>query len=158
MRRPVKRKIITDPDRKYNSVLVSKFINRIMWSGKKTIAERIVYGVLDKAAKETKKPALEFLEIVLENAGPQVELRSRRVGGANYQVPHEVKADRKIILALRWIIDAARKVKGKPMMTKLYDEMIAAYNNEGSAVKKKIDTHRMADANKAFAHFAWGRK
>jgi len=155
MRRPVKRKTSIEPDRKYNSFLIAKFVNRIMKNGKKTVAERIVYTALDKAEKQTKKPALEFIDAVIENAGPQVELRSRRVGGANYQVPYEVKADRKISLALRWIIEAAQKTKGKPMSEKLFTEMMSAYNNEGNAIKKRNDTHRMAEANKAFAHFAW---
>ncbi len=158
MRRKVKKKIIVEPDRKYNSLIVARIINRVMHDGKKTISEKIIYGSLQKIEDKTKKPALEVLDQIIENAGPQVELRSRRVGGANYQVPHEVKVERKVTLAFRWIIDSARKAKGKPMADKLFEEMFAAYNNEGSAVKKKNDTHRMADANKAFAHFSWGKK
>ena len=155
MRKPVKKKIILEPDYKYSSLLVTKLINRVMQSGKKSVAEKIVYGVLERAEKELKKPALEVLDAALNNAGPQLELRSRRVGGANYQVPHEVRGERKVALAMRWILDAARGQKGKPMQEKLAAEIINAYNNTGAAIKKKQDTHRMADANKAFAHFAW---
>ncbi|MFH1769434.1 MAG: 30S ribosomal protein S7 [Parcubacteria group bacterium] len=158
MRKKIKKKIVAKPDRKYNSLLVSRLINQIMHSGKKTIAEKIVYSTFERLEKQTKKPALEILEVIITNAGPQVELRSRRVGGANYQVPHEVKTDRKVTLAFRWIVDAARKAKGKPMAERLYTEMLGAYNNEGTAIKKRSDIHRMADANKAFAHFAWGSR
>ena len=155
MRKPVKKKIILEPDYKYSSLLVTKLINRVMQSGKKSVAEKIVYGVLERAEKELKKPALEVLDAALNNAGPQLKLRGRRVGGANYQVPHEVRGERKVALAMRWILDAARGQKGKPMQEKLAAEIINAYNNTGAAIKKKQDTHRMADANKAFAHFAW---
>lgn len=155
MRRAIKRRQPIEPDRKYNSTLVASFINKIMQSGKKTIAERIVYGALERSEKKIGKPALETLNLAIENAGPQLELKSRRIGGANYQVPYEVKGDRKSTLALRWIIEAARSGKGKPMEEKLAEEIINACNNTGIAVKKKQDTHRMADANKAFAHFAW---
>ena len=155
MRRKVKKKIVIEPDYKYSSLLVMGIINKIMKNGKKTIAEKIVYGALEKAEKELKKPALEVLDIALNNAGPQLELKSKRVGGANYQVPHEVTPARKNALALRWMIDAAQKAKGKPMMEKFYIEILNAYNNTGTAIKKKLDTHKMAEANKAFAHFAW---
>jgi small subunit ribosomal protein S7 len=155
MRRKVKKKIIIEPDFKYSSLLVMGIINKIMKNGKKTIAERIVYSALEKAEKELKKPALEVLDIALNNAGPQLELKSKRVGGANYQVPHEVTPARKNALALRWMIDAAQKAKGKPMAEKFYIEIMNAYNNTGTAIKKKLDTHKMAEANKAFAHFAW---
>ena len=134
---------------------MASFINKIMQNGKKNIAEKIVYGALEKAEKKIGKPAMEIFNIVIDNAGPQLELKSRRIGGANYQVPYEVKGDRKTTLAFRWIIEAARKGKGKPMVDKLVEEMINAFNNTGVAVKKKQDTHKMADANKAFAHFAW---
>ncbi|HEY4506738.1 MAG TPA: 30S ribosomal protein S7 [Candidatus Paceibacterota bacterium] len=155
MRKPVKKKIVVEPDYKYNSILVAILINKIMYSGKKSTAEKIVYGAFDKLEKELKKPALDIFNVALENAGPQLELRSRRVGGANYQVPHEVRGERKLALALRWIIDASRSQKGKPMSEKLAVELINAHNNTGAAIKKKQDTHRMAEANKAFAHFAW---
>lgn len=155
MRRPVKKRAVVEPDLKYSSILVAKLINKIMEAGKKSIAARIVYGALDKAEQSVKKPAMEVLQQAFDNAGPTMELKSRRIGGANYQVPIEVKPDRRIALAVRWIIDAARSVKGKSMQDKLAEEIINAYNNTGGAIKKKNDTHRMAEANKAFAHFAW---
>jgi small subunit ribosomal protein S7 len=155
MRRATKRRQPLEPDRKYNSILVAGFINKIMMNGKKNIAEKIVYGALEDAEKKIGKPAMEVLDMVIENAGPQLELKSRRIGGANYQVPYEIKGDRRMTLAFRWIIEAARNGKGKPMEQKLTEELINAFNNTGVAVKKKQDTHRMADANKAFAHFAW---
>ena len=155
MRKPIKKKITLEPDYKYSSLLVTKLINKIMQEGKKSIAEKIVYGALERAEKELGKPALEVLDMALNNAGPQLELKSKRVGGANYQVPHEVRGERKYALAFRWIINASRSQKGKPMQIKLAQEIINAYNNTGVAIKKKMDTHRMAEANKAFAHFAW---
>ena len=155
MRRPIKKKIVLEPDLNFQSLLVAKMINRIMQEGKKAIATRIVYNALAILEEKTKKPALEALDIAIMNAGPNMELKSRRIGGANYQVPIEVKPERKNALAIRWMIDAARSAKGKPMEQKLSEELINAFNNTGGAVKKKLDTHRMADANKAFAHFAW---
>ncbi len=158
MRRPVKHRIPIEPDLKYQSILVAKMINRVMSEGKKSIATHIVYGALEKLEEKTQKPALEALDIAISNAGPNMELKSRRVGGANYQVPIEVKPERKMSLAIRWMIEAARGAKGKPMDEKFAEEMLNAFNNAGGAVKKKLDTHRMADANKAFAHFSWGNK
>ncbi|HZZ99141.1 MAG TPA: 30S ribosomal protein S7 [Candidatus Paceibacterota bacterium] len=155
MRRPVKHRIQIEPDLIHQSVLVSKFINNIMMDGKKSIASRIVYQALDRVATETKKPALEALELAINNAGPNVELKSRRIGGANYQVPVEVRPERRTALAMRWIIDAARAVKGKPMADRLAEELLNTINNTGGAIKKKADVQRMAEANKAFAHFAW---
>ncbi|MEK7583454.1 MAG: 30S ribosomal protein S7 [Patescibacteria group bacterium] len=155
MRRKVTNRKLTEPDVQFNSVLVAKIISQVMRSGKKSIAERIVYGALKQAETQLKKPALEVLELAIENAGPKVELKSRRIGGANYQVPYEITPERKLTLALRWMIGAARSGKGKPMETKLFEEFVNAVNNTGVAVKKKLDMHRMADANKAFAHFAW---
>lgn len=155
MRRPIKKRGALEPDIKYSNVLVSKFINHIMQEGKKTIAMKIVYDAMDMAAKKLNKPALEVFEQAIANAGPSMELKSRRVGGANYQVPIEVRPERKTALAMRWIIDSSRSQKGKAMAEKLSDELANAFNNTGGAVKKKLDTHRMADANKAFAHFAW---
>jgi small subunit ribosomal protein S7 len=155
MRRPVKKRIALDPDLKYSSVLIAKFINRIMQEGKKAVATRIVYGALEIAEKKLDKPAMEIFDKAIENAGPSMELKSRRVGGANYQVPIEVRPEKRIYLASRWIIDAARSAKGKAMDLRLAEELMNAYNNTGNAVKKKNDTHRMAEANKAFAHFAW---
>lgn len=155
MRKPLKKKRILEADAVYSSPLITRFVNFIMQSGKKSVAEKIVYTALSKIEKQISKPVLEILDTVVQNAGPQLELKSRRVGGANYQIPYEVKIERRQILALRWIIEAARKAKGKPMADKLVLEMTNAYNNTGVAVKKKQDTHRMAEANKAFAHFAW---
>ncbi len=155
MRKPLKKKLILEPDYKYSSLLVAKMINKVMERGKKSVSEKIVYGALERLEKETKKPALEALDASLDNAGPQLELKSRRIGGANYQVPYEVKGERKMALALRWVIDAARSGKGKPMQDKLAEELINAYNNTGTAIKNKMDTNKMAEANKAFAHFAW---
>ncbi len=155
MRRPVKKRNVVEPDLKYGSPLVAKLINKVMDSGKKSIATRIIYGALLRAEEKIGKPAMEVLETAMMNAGPNQELKSRRIGGANYQVPIEVKPERKTTLAIRWIIEAARSGKGKAMEEKLAEEIINAFNNTGGAVKKKLDTHRMADANKAFAHFAW---
>ncbi|OGN09179.1 MAG: 30S ribosomal protein S7 [Candidatus Yanofskybacteria bacterium RIFCSPHIGHO2_02_FULL_41_11] len=155
MRRPVKKRAQVEPDLKYSSVLISKLINVIMQDGKKATASKLVYSALEIAEKKLNKPALEIFEQALQNASPNVELKSRRIGGANYQVPIEVRPERKVALAFRWIREAARSQKGKPMSDKLAEEIINAYNNTGGAVKKKNDTHRMADANKAFAHFAW---
>ena len=155
VRKPLKKKNIVEPDFKYSSPLVAVFINKIMKEGKKSIAEKIVYHALERAEKELGKPALEALDTALNNAGPQLELKSRRIGGANYQIPYEVRGERKMALAMRWIIDAARSGKGKPMEEKLAQEIVNAFNNTGIAIKKKTDTHKMAEANKAFAHFAW---
>lgn len=155
MRRPVKKKSFSKPDIKYSNLLVAKLINYLMESGKKSVAVKIAYHAFDIAEKKTGKPGLEIFEKALENAGPNMELRSRRIGGANYQIPREVRPERKTILALRWIINAARSQKGKAMEQKLAEELINAANNTGNAVKKKSDTHRMAEANKAFAHFTW---
>ena len=142
-------------DSRFKDKNISKFINIIMLDGKKTIAEKILYFILDKISKEKKMDANKFFYDVLNNVKPRVEVRSRRVGGATYQVPIEVKVDRSQALAIRWIIDAARKRSGRNMKTKLYQEFLDAHNNKGGAVKKREDTHRMADANKAFAHFRW---
>jgi small subunit ribosomal protein S7 len=156
MRRKVKNRNIVAPDFVYNSQKLEKFINYIMWSGKKETARKVVYSALDIIKEKTNNPnPLEVFDLALRNAGPATEVRSKRIGGANYQVPVEVRAERKLALAMRWIRDAARGGKGKPMATKLADEIIAASKNEGSAIKKKEDTHKMAEANKAFAHFAW---
>ncbi len=141
---------------KYNSTRVEKFINSVMWDGKKSTARKVVYDALDIIKEQTKvENPLEIFETAIRNVGPAMEIRSRRVGGANYQVPREVRPERKNALAFRWILLAARGGKGKPMAQKLATELIAAANNEGSAIKKRDDTLRMAEANKAFAHFAW---
>lgn len=156
MRRPVKNRNIAGPDIKYSSVKVEKFINSVMWDGKKSTARKVVYDAFEQIKELTKtENPIEVFETAIRNVGPQMEIRSRRVGGANYQVPREVSPERRQALAFRWILLAARGGKGKPMAEKLAAELIAAANNEGSAIKKKEDTHRMAESNKAFAHFAW---
>lgn len=155
MRRPVKKRAVIEPDTKYSNVLVAKFINKIMEAGKKSVARKIVYSALEFAEKQTKKPALEVFQKAMDNVSPSVELKSKRVGGANYQVPVEVRQERRTALAIRWIVDSARSQKGKPMAEKLAGEFINAFNNTGGAIKKKQDVQRMAEANKAFAHFSW---
>jgi small subunit ribosomal protein S7 len=152
-RRAEKRYIKPDP--KYNDLLVAKFINYMMWDGKKTTARKIVYESLDLLEQRTKKPALEVFKKAVNNVQPYVEVRSRRVGGATYQVPMEVRPERRIALAFRWIRNYSRERKDKTMTLKLAAELLAASNGEGSSVKKKDDVHRMAEANKAFAHFKW---
>lgn len=142
------------PDIIYDSVLVSKLVNYVMRKGKKTVAAKIVYQAFDLIKKKTKKEPLDIFEGALKNAAPLLEVRPKRVGGATYQVPVEVRGDRKIALAMRWIVGAAKARKGKPMAEKLSEELILAYNNEGSTIKKKLDMHRMAEANRAFAHFS----
>ena len=144
---------IVDP--KYKSVIIPKLINSIMLDGKKTIAEKIVYDAIDKIKSKSKDEPLTVFNEAINNVRPNVEVRSRRVGGATYQVPVEVKANRGQALALRWIIDATRKRKNKTMSEKLYFEILDASQNKGSAIKKREDTHKMAESNKAFAHFRW---
>ncbi len=156
MRRKVKNRNIVGKDFVYNSEKLEKFINYMMIAGKKETARKVVYGAFEVIKEKTGNPnPLEVFDLAMKNAGPLTEVRSKRIGGANYQVPREVRAERRLALAMRWIRDAARGKKGVPMHMKLADELIAASKNEGSAVKKKDDTHKMADANKAFAHFAW---
>ncbi len=152
-RKAESREILPDP--KFKSKIVSKFMNMIMVCGKKSTAEQIVYGAFEQAGKKVGKEPLETFQKALDNARPLVELKSRRVGGATYQVPIEVRQDRGISLAMRWIRDFARSRKGKPMVDKLAAEIIDAYNGAGSAVKKREDIHKMAEANKAFSHFRW---
>ncbi len=142
------------PDIKHERIDVERFINYVMRDGKKSIAEKIVYDAFDKVKEITKEDSLKVFEKAVENASPLLEVKSRRVGGANYQVPIEVRPERRFILAIRWIIGTARSRKGKPMADKLAEEIIAASKNEGAAIKKKLDMHRMAEANRAFAHFA----
>lgn len=142
------------PDPRYQSVQVAKFINKIMERGKKTVAQKIVYQAFDLMAEKTKQDPRDVFDLAIKNVSPQVEVKGRRVGGANYQVPIEVRGDRRLALAIRWIIDGARSKKGRPMHQKLADELVAASKNEGDAIKKKMDVHRMAEANRAFAHFA----
>mgnify|MGYP001489985987 CR=1 FL=1 len=144
---------IIDP--KYKSAVIPKLINSIMYDGKKTIAEKIIYDALDKLKSKGKEEPINIFNEAINNIKPTVEVRSRRVGGATYQVPVEVKAKRSQALALRWLIDASRKRKNKSMSEKLFYEIMDASQNKGSAVKKKEDTHKMAESNKAFAHFRW---
>ncbi|MEJ5199403.1 MAG: 30S ribosomal protein S7 [Anaerolineae bacterium] len=151
--RPERREVLPDP--RYNNVLVASLINKLMWNGKKSTAERIVYGALESLEARTKKPALEALEQAVRNATPVIEVRPRRVGGATYQVPMEIREDRRLALALRWLIQSARKRPGKSMIEKLSAELVDAFNNQGNTVKKKEDTHKMAEANRAFAHYRW---
>ncbi len=148
-----KRKVLPDPI--YNSNLVTKLINSIMLDGKKGVAQQILYGAFDRVAKQTGRDALEVFEEALNNIIPQLEVRSRRVGGANYQVPVEVRPERKITLGLRWLTQYARLRHEKTMEERLAKEIIDAANGVGAAVKKREDTHRMAEANKAFAHYQW---
>lgn len=156
MRRKVKNRNIVEPDIMYNSQKLAKFINNIMLSGKKETSRKVVYDAFEVVKEKTGNPnPLEVFDTALKNAGPTVEVRSRRIGGANYQVPREVRPERRLALAMRWIIDAARGKKGQPMHIKLAEEIILASKNEGIAIKKRDDTHKMAEANKAFAHFAW---
>lgn len=147
-----KRAILPDP--RYQSVILAKFINHIMERGKKTVARGIVYRAFDVVAEKTKQDPRDIFDLAMKNVAPQVEVKSRRVGGGNYQVPVEVRGDRRQALAMRWIIDAARAKKGRPMHLKLADEFMSASKNEGDAIKKRADVHRMAEANRAFAHFA----
>ena len=142
------------PDFKYGDVRVAKFINYVMKKGKKSLAEKIVYKAFDMVKKKTGKNPLEVFEQAIKNAGPLLEVKPMRIGGATYQVPYEVSSARRFTLGAKWLIEAAQKRQGKPMEEFLAEEILAAYNNEGAAVKKKLDTHKMAEANKAFAHYA----
>jgi len=156
MRRPIKDKRNIQPDRVYDSVVVEQFINYIMLDGKKNVARKVVYDAMDIISKKakTKKP-IEIFNGAIKNVGPVMEVKSRRIGGANYQVPVQVKENRKLALAMRWIIEAARSKKGTSMSERLADEFISANNKEGEVIKKRENVHKMAEANKAFAHFAW---
>ena len=153
-RREIPKREIT-PDPKYRNETVAKFVNVIMKHGKKSTAERIVYGAFDVMSERAKKDPLELFRTALDNVRPMVEVKSRRVGGATYQVPVEVRSDRQMALAMRWITDAARGRSGKSMGTRLADELMDAAEKRGNAVKKREDVHRMAEANKAFAHYRW---
>ena len=156
MRRKLKAKPKINPDFVYDSEKITKFINYCMERGKKNTARKLVYDSFEIIKEKTKNPnPLEIFEVALKNATPNMEVRSRRVGGANYQIPREVRPERRQFLSMKWIIDAARSKKGKPMSEKLAEEIIAASNNEGEAIRKRENMHKMAEANKAFAHFAW---
>lgn len=155
MRRKVNIKRNLQPDTKFGSVLVAKFINQVMRQGKKSVAQKIVHGALKGIEEKSKKPGLEILETAIKNVSPQLEVKSRRIGGATYQVPREVRGERKTTLAMRWILQAVRKRKGAATTQKLAEEILLAAKGEGAAIKKRNDTHRMAEANRAFAHFSW---
>ncbi|MBK6659365.1 MAG: 30S ribosomal protein S7 [Proteobacteria bacterium] len=148
-----KREILPDP--KYGDRTVAKFINMVMSRGKKAVAEKIVYGALSEVEHRGKGQALDVFKQALENVEPKVEVKSRRVGGATYQVPVEVRPNRRVALAMRWLVDAARKRSEKSMGQRLANEMVEAYDNRGTAVKKREDTHKMAEANRAFSHYRW---
>lgn len=152
-KRAEKRRI--NPDPKFNDVAVERFVNNLMWQGKKSTARQLLYDALDIVAERTGEDPLEIFRKAVANVSPSLEVRSRRVGGATYQVPTEVRPDRRTALGIRWIIRYARERREKGMVAKLAGELFAAANGEGSAVKKREDTHRMADANRAFAHFRW---
>ncbi|MFA5228551.1 MAG: 30S ribosomal protein S7 [Candidatus Paceibacterota bacterium] len=149
-----KKKIIS-PDAIYNDMIVAKFINQIMQDGKKTIAQKIVYGAFDIIKEQTKKEPLDVFKLAIQNVSPTLEVKPRRVGGATYQVPMEVKGNRKLSLTMKWIITSSRNKKGKAMKHKLAEELIEASENRGNSIKKKENVHKMAEANRAFAHFAF---
>ena len=151
--RPEPREVLPDP--RYGNILVSHLVNKIMLSGKKSTAESIVYGAMAVLEQRTKKPAIEALEQSIRNATPMIEVRPRRVGGATYQVPMEIREDRRLALALRWLIQNSRKRAGKSMVDRLSGELFDAFNNQGAAVTKKENVHKMAEANRAYSHFAW---
>jgi len=151
--KPEKRQIPPDP--RYNSVLVQVMINKIMRNGKKSVAEKILYRAFDRIQERTGRDPLDVFQQAIRNATPVLEVKPRRVGGATYQVPVEIRPDRRLALAMRWIINAARARKGRPMFERLADELLDAANNPGAAVKRRDDTHRMAEANRAFVHYRW---
>ena len=151
--RAEKREII--PDAKFGDQIVSKFMNSVMYAGKKSVAEAIVYGALDQVERRVRQDPLAVFHTALENVMPQIEVRSRRVGGATYQVPVEVRMERRQALAIRWLIQAARSRNDRTMVERLSSELLDAANNRGNAVKKREDTHRMAEANRAFSHYRW---
>ncbi|MBZ0179514.1 MAG: 30S ribosomal protein S7 [Melioribacteraceae bacterium] len=155
MRKRKSEKQFIKPDPKYNDVLVAKFINYMMWDGKKSTTRKMIYETFELIEQKTKKPAIEIFKKAVSNVQPLVEVRSRRVGGATYQVPMEVRPERRVALALRWIRNYSRDRKDKSMSAKLAAELMAAANGDGPSVKKKEDVHRMAEANKAFAHYKW---
>ena len=152
-RRGTVQRRIPPPDPRHNSVLVQQFINKVMQRGKKSTAEKIVYQALDMAAERLKKTPIEVFETAIRNAGPAIEVKPKRVGGATYQVPVEVKSDRRQALAMRWLLTAARGRSGKPMHERLAGELMDAFNNTGTTIKRKEDVQRMAEANRAFSHY-----
>ena len=155
MRKKSSTKRLISPDPKFNDLLVAKFINSVLKQGKKHLARRIVYDAIETAEQRSKQPGLDIFKKAVSNVKPVLEIKARRVGGATYQIPTEVRSDRSIALAIRWPITYASERSDKSMSLKLASEFLAAANNEGNAVKKKEDTHKMAEANKAFAHFKW---
>ncbi len=152
-RRPPRREVVPDP--KYSNENLTRFINKLMLNGKKTLAYKIVYDALDKIENDTKQIGIDVFKQAITNTSPDVEVRSRRVGGATYQVPREVRPNRRLALAIRWIINAARERSGSPMFERIAQELIEASKSQGTAVKRKEDLHRMAEANRAFVHFRW---
>ena len=152
-RRPPRREVVPDP--KYSNENLTRFINKLMLNGKKTLAYKIVYDALDKNENDTKQIGIDVFKQAITNTSPDVEVRSRRVGGATYQVPREVRPNRRLALAIRWIINAARERSGSPMFERIAQELIEASKSQGTAVKRKEDLHRMAEANRAFVHFRW---
>tara|TARA_B100001758_G_C17823709_1_gene310691 strand:+ start:28 stop:498 length:471 start_codon:yes stop_codon:yes gene_type:complete len=148
-------KRIVYADAKYQSLILTKFINFIMYDGKRSVAEKIIYSALEKIKEKTKQDPIKIFNDAISNVRPNLEVRSRRVGGATYQVPVEVKSKRSQTLALRWILEASRKRKNKTMSDKLFNELMDASQNKGSSIKKREDTHKMAESNKAFAHYRW---
>ena len=153
MRKTQAKKLPLAPDAKYNDMLVTRFVNNLMWEGKKNTAYNIFYDALEKVAKQTNEDGYDIWKRALSNVTPSVEVRSRRIGGATFQIPSEVRPDRKISLSMKWLIRYSRERNGRSMAEKLANEIVAAAKGEGGAFKKKEDTHRMAEANKAFAHF-----
>ncbi|MBT4008699.1 MAG: 30S ribosomal protein S7 [Elusimicrobiaceae bacterium] len=153
--RPRDKRPLPQPDYKYNSVLVSRFVNKLNYAGKKSASEKVLMGAMQVIADKTKQEPLSVFNKCIENVRPLVEVKARRVGGATYQVPNEVKTIRSTTLAMRWLLTAARSKKGKPMSERLAEEIILGSKKEGTAFKKREDTHKMAEANRAFAHFKW---
>jgi len=151
--RAEKRKITPDP--RYKNIELSQFINKVMLNGKKTISQRIVYSALEQASEEARRPGIEVFEMAIRNTMPMVEVKSRRVGGATYQVPTDVRPERRLALAMRWIVTAARSRSGRPMAERLSAELLEASRGQGAAVKRREDLYRMAEANRAFAHYRW---
>lgn len=151
--KPEKRQIPPDP--RFNSVLVQTMINKLMRNGKKSVAEKVLYRAFDRIQERTGRDPLDVFQQAIRNATPVLEVKPRRVGGATYQVPVEIRPDRRLALSMRWIINAARARKGRPMFERLADELLDAANNTGAAVKRRDDTHRMAEANRAFVHYRW---
>jgi len=153
MRKQAAKKIPLSPDPRYNDLLASRFINNMMWDGKKITAQKIFYDALDKITADTEEEGYDVWKKAVENVTPEVEVRSRRIGGATFQIPTEIRQDRKLSLSIKWIIKYTRERSGRSMAEKLANELVAASKGEGNAIRKKEDTHRMADANKAFAHY-----